>query len=75
MASEQPVAPVVNLVSGSSDQMSKNEHLKIASEGLFYIQPATGERHTFADELDALDRGESRTISPEAKEISKFSGI
>jgi sulfite reductase (ferredoxin) len=75
MASEQPVAPVVNLVSGSSDQMSKNERLKIASEGLFYIQPATGERHTFADELDALDSEENQTISAEAKEVSKFYGI
>ena len=60
MASEQSVAPVVNLASGSSDQMSKNEQLKIASEGLFYVQPATGERHTFADELDALDSEENQ---------------
>ena len=75
MASEKPAARVVNLASGEPAQMSKNERIKTASEGLFYVQPATGERHTFADELDALDRGESQTISGEANEISKFFGL
>ena len=75
MASEKPTARVVNLASGDFTQMSKNERIKSASEGLFYVQPAKGERHTFADELDALDRKESSTISGEAKEISKFFGI
>ncbi|MBW2542155.1 MAG: NADPH-dependent assimilatory sulfite reductase hemoprotein subunit [Deltaproteobacteria bacterium] len=75
MASEKPAAPVVNLVDGDAAQMSKNERIKRASEGLFYVQPAQGERHAFADEIDALERGESRTISGEAKEISKFFGI
>jgi len=75
MASEKPAAPVVNLANGEFAQMSKNERIKIASEGLFYVQPATGERHTYADELDALDRGQSRTVSSEANEISKFFGL
>jgi len=75
MASEKPAAPVVNLAGSDVAEMSKNERLKRASEGLFYVQPATGERHTFADEIGALDRGESQTISGEAKEISKFFGI
>jgi sulfite reductase (ferredoxin) len=39
------------------------------------VQSAQGERHAFADEIAALDRGESQTISGEAKEISKFFGI
>ena len=75
MAAQKPVAPVVNLASGDLASMSKNERIKSASEGLFYVQPAKGERHTFADELDALDREESSTISGEAREISKFFGI
>ncbi len=75
MASEKPTAPVVNRASGALDQMSRNERIKTASEGLFYVQPATGERHAFADEIDALDRGERPTISGEAKEISKFFGV
>ncbi len=75
MASKKPAAPAVNLASGDSGQMSKNERIKSASEGLFFVQPTKGERHTFLDELDALDRGESETISGEAKEISKFFGV
>ena len=75
MASEKPPAPVVNLADGDLAQMSKNERIKNASEGLFYVQTAKGERHTFADEISALDRGESQTISGEAKELSKFFGV
>jgi sulfite reductase (ferredoxin) len=75
MAAQKPATPVVNLASGDLASMSKNERIKSASEGLFYVQPAKGERHTFADELDALDREESSTISGEAREISKFFGI
>jgi sulfite reductase (ferredoxin) len=75
MASEKPPAPVVNLADGDLAQVSKNERIKNASEGLFYVQPAKGARHAFADEISALDRGESQTISGEAKEISKFFGI
>jgi len=75
MASEKPAAPVVNLASGELAAMSSNERLKAASEGLFYVQPAKGERHAFADEVGALERGERETISGEAKEISKFFGF
>ncbi len=72
MASEKPV---VNLESADLAGMSNNERIKSASEGLFYVQPGQGERHTFADEVDALDRGENQTISSPAKELSKFFGI
>jgi len=68
-------APVVNERGGDRARMSKNERIKRESEGLFYVQPAQGERHAFAGELDALNRGERETISGEAKEISKFFGI
>jgi len=75
MAAEKPAAPIVSLATGDLASMSKNERIKSGSEGLFYVQPAKGERHAFADEIGALDRGESQTISGEAKEISKFFGI
>jgi hypothetical protein len=39
MASEKPAAPVVDLASGELARMSKNERIKTASEGLFYVQP------------------------------------
>ncbi len=39
MAAEKPAAPVVNLASGDVAQMSKNERIKTASEGLFYVHP------------------------------------
>ena len=55
--------------------MSSNERLKTGSQGLFYVVPARGERHTFGDEVEALERGESATLSNEAKELSKFFGI
>jgi sulfite reductase (ferredoxin) len=75
MASDKPAAPAVKLDCGDPARMSKNERIKSASDGLFYVQPASGERHTFIDELGALDRGESQKISNEAKELSKFFGI
>jgi sulfite reductase (ferredoxin) len=75
MASEKPAAPAVNLDGGDPARMSRNERIKSASKGLFYVQPAGGERHAFGDEIAALDRGENQTISNEAKELSKFFGI
>jgi sulfite reductase (ferredoxin) len=54
--------------------MSSNERIKADSRGLFYVS-AKGEVHTFIDELEALSSGEARTLSGEAKELSKFFGI
>jgi sulfite reductase (ferredoxin) len=52
--------------------MSKNERLKAESQGLFFV--AARQPHSFAEEVDALSKGEP-TLSNEAKELSKFFGI
>ena len=44
MASRKPAKPVVNLESGELAGMSGNERIKAASQGLFYVVPAKGER-------------------------------
>ncbi|MDJ0864837.1 MAG: hypothetical protein QNK03_01935 [Myxococcota bacterium] len=70
-----PDKPVVSLADGDPAQMSKNERLKAASQGLFFVGTKPGEVHTFAEEIDALTRGDEPTIGGEAKELSKFFGI
>ena len=74
MADEKPAAPVVTLKSADVGRMSANERIKTESQGLFYVS-AKGEVHTFLDEIEALDREETPTISGAAKELSKFFGI
>jgi sulfite reductase (ferredoxin) len=56
-------------------ELSKNERIKAASQGLFLVSDGKGSGHPFAEELDALTRGERDTIGGEAKELSKFFGI
>ncbi|MEE9606553.1 MAG: NADPH-dependent assimilatory sulfite reductase hemoprotein subunit [Myxococcota bacterium] len=75
MAADKPSAPPVTLQSGALARMSKNERLKAESQGLFFVSPAAGERHSFGDEVGALERGEAETLSKEGKELSKFFGI
>lgn len=70
----QPPGQAVTLANADVDSMSKNERLKVASQGLFYVS-GKGEVHTFRDELEALGRGEAETLGNEAKELSKFFGI
>jgi sulfite reductase (ferredoxin) len=67
-----PAKPAVTLESSELAEMSKNERIKVTSQGLFFVGPG-GE--TFAAELDALTRGEAPTLGNEAKELSKFFGI
>jgi len=75
MAFEKPARAPVTLQGGADlDEMSANERIKVASEGLFYVS-AKGEVHTFLDELEALERGDAETLSGEGKELSKFFGI
>jgi len=75
MAVAKAAATPATLASGAAvAEMSSNERIKAASEGLFYVS-AKGEVHTFRDELDALSGGTAETISGEAKELSKFFGI
>ncbi len=66
--------PAVTLADSPLEEMSKNERIKLASQGLFFVSDGKT-IHTFADELDALTRGEAETIGGEAKELSKFFGI
>lgn len=73
MPGDRPPKPTISLKTADISQMSKNERLKTGSHGLFWV--AGRDRHSFADELDAMTRGEKDTIGGDAKEISKFFGI
>ena len=73
MSDFEPAAEAVSLASAELSEMSANERLKAASQGLFYVTEK-GEAHTFLDEIQALDQGEP-TIGNGAKELSKFFGI
>jgi sulfite reductase (ferredoxin) len=75
MAAEKPARAPVTLQGGADlSEMSANERIKVASQGLFYVS-AKGEVHTFLDEVAALERGEAESLSGVAKELSKFFGI
>ena len=65
----------ITLATATAPHMSKVEHLKHASEGLFYVQVPNSGRHTFASEIEALSAREAETISEQAKELSKTFGI
>jgi hypothetical protein len=69
-----PDKPVVSLENGKLEEMSKNERIKAESEGLFFASDGKS-RHSFAEEVDQLTRGERETIGNVAKELSKFHGI
>ena len=45
--------PAVTLADSKLEEMSKNERIKVASQGLFFVSDGKT-THTFADELDAL---------------------
>ena len=75
MDADESTSTAVSLVSGELAAMSKNERLKTASQGLFFVAGPKGEVHAFGSEIDALSRGEAETLSNEAKELSKFFGI
>jgi sulfite reductase (ferredoxin) len=55
--------------------MSKAEHIKHASEGLFYVATSDGARHTLHSEIEALSAREADTITDHAKEVAKHFGI
>ncbi|HKJ24988.1 MAG TPA: hypothetical protein VKB65_09220, partial [Myxococcota bacterium] len=65
--------PSVTLKNSSVEDMSKNERIKLASRGLFFVDPDGAV--TFGDEVAALGDGSQETISNTAKELSKFFGI
>ncbi len=74
MASEATPVPAVTLETADVSQMSDNERIKQASQGLLYVGDGE-ERHGFRDEVLGLERGERETLSGTAKELSKFFGI
>jgi sulfite reductase (ferredoxin) len=76
MASKHPHhVPAVTLENASAAEMSTVERLKLASEGLFYVQSTHEQRHTMRSEIDALSARDAETISDHAKEIAKTFGI
>jgi sulfite reductase (ferredoxin) len=74
MSDWQPSGEAVTLANAELDQMSKNERIKVESQGLFYVSTKGGV-HPFLDELESMVRGDAETIGNEAKELSKFFGI
>jgi sulfite reductase beta subunit-like hemoprotein len=75
MDADAPTSTAISLKSAELAAMSKNERIKSSSRGLFFVAGPKGEIHAFGSEIDALSRGETETLSGEAKEISKFFGI
>ena len=71
-ADRSPDAPVT-LASSLLEEMSGNERIKRESKGLFFV--ADGKGKSFRDEVEALERGEAKTLTNTAKELSKFFGI
>jgi sulfite reductase (ferredoxin) len=70
---QPPSRPATTLETAELAAMSKNERIKVESQGLFYVSEG-GQARTFLDEVQALD-GAAETISGTAKELSKFFGI
>ena len=74
MAEDRSLPAPVSLLAGQLAAMSKNERIKVESEGLYWVA-SPGDRHSFQDEVQALEKKERETLSGEAKELSKFFGI
>lgn len=74
MTDWQPSGEAVTLANSGLERMSKNERIKVGSQGLFYVS-ANGEAHSFLDEVRSMDRGGADTIGNVAGELSKFFGI
>lgn len=70
-----PEKPAVTQLNSALEERSKNESIKLASQGLYYVSDGSKPPHTFIDEVEALGESENTTISGEAKELSKFFGI
>lgn len=75
MPPEARPKPSVTLKSSDLSEMSKNERIKAASRGLYFVSDGKGGNEAFADEIAALGRGDRETLSGVAKELSKFSGV
>ena len=53
--------------------MSRNETLKVESQGLFWVAGKT--KHSFRSEIEDLTEGRAPALSNAGKEISKHFGI
>jgi sulfite reductase (ferredoxin) len=71
-ADPSPDAPVT-LATSQLEEMSGNERIKRESKGLYFV--ADGKGKSFRDEVEELERGEAKTLTNTAKELSKFFGI
>lgn len=72
MAPDTPRKPAT-LLDADLSAMSKNETLKVESQGLFWVAGKTV--HSFRSEIEDLTAGRAPTLSNEGKEISKHFGI
>jgi sulfite reductase (ferredoxin) len=63
----------ITLATSELSEMSKNETLKLESQGLFWV--AGKQKHSFRSEIEDLTAGRAPTLSNEGKEISKHFGI
>ena len=68
-----PQKDAITLKNSDVTEMSKNERIKLESQGLFFVAEAK-QTHSFREELEALS-GDQETIGGTAKELSKFFGI
>ena len=73
MATDSPPTKPVTLLDSDLSEMSKNETLKVESEGLFWVAGKT--KYSFRSEIEDLTEGRPAILSNEAKEISKHFGI
>jgi sulfite reductase (ferredoxin) len=73
MAKDAPPSKPITLLDSELSEMSKNETLKVESQGLFWVAGKT--KHSFRSEIEDLTAGRAPTLSNEAKEISKHFGI
>jgi sulfite reductase (ferredoxin) len=73
MAKDSPPTKPITLLDSELSEMSKNETLKVESQGLFWVAGKT--KHSFRSEIEDLTAGRAPTLSNEAKEISKHFGI
>ena len=65
MATDSPPTKPVTLLDSDLSEMSKNETLKVESEGLFWGAGKT--KHSFRSEIEDLTEGRAPTLSNEAK--------
>ncbi len=73
MAKDAPPSQPITLANSELSEMSKNETLKVESQGLFWVAGKT--KHSFRSEIEDLTAGRAPTLSNEGKEISKHFGI